>query len=142
MEQLEIKSDPRVADKFAAYPPVVRGKLNNLRTLIMETAREDDRIQTIQETLKWGEPSYLTKNGSTLRIDWKAKAPDHYAVYFKCTSKLVPTIKRVFGDKFRYEKDRAIEIGLTDELPVKELKACIRMALNYHTVKHLPLLGE
>ena len=31
--------------------------------------------------------------------------------------------------------------GETDELPVNELKHCISLALTYHRVKRLPLLG-
>ena len=36
---------------------------------------------------------------------------------------------------------RAIVFGETDEFPVDELKHCISLALTYHRVKHLPLLG-
>ena len=32
--------------------------------------------------------------------------------------------------------------GLEDEIPAQELKECIEMALTYHTVKHLVLLGK
>ena len=37
--------------------------------------------------------------------------------------------------------NRAIVFDETDELPVDELKYCILLALRYHRVKHLPLLG-
>lgn len=47
----------------------------------------------IEETLKWGEPADMTKNGagSTIRLDWKPKHPDHYALYFNCkTTPVLP----------------------------------------------------
>ena len=113
-----------------------------MRSLIIETAADIEEIEEMEETLKWGEPSYLVKKGSTIRIDWKAKTPDQYAVYFKCTSKLVPTFREVYGDTFRYEKNRAICFGLDDEVPEEELKDCIALALQYHAVKGLPLLGK
>ena len=141
MNKLKINRNPEVASKFEAYPEAVKGKMTNLRNLILETATENDTIKEIEETLKWGEPSYLTKKGSTIRIDWKTKTPDQYAIYFKCTSKLVPTFKEVYGDKFKYEKNRAILFDLDDEIPQKELKKCIAAALKYHTVKNEPFLG-
>ena len=141
MKNLKVHTDIRVKPKFKSYPAAVKTKLNHLRNLILEVATKHESITELEETLKWGEPSYLVKKGSTIRIDWKTKTPDQYAIYFKCTSKLVPTFKAVYGDVFKYEKNRAILFGLNDEVPEKELKACIRLALNYHSVKNLPLLG-
>lgn len=110
----------------------------HLRQLVHETAREMEGITELEETLKWGEPSFLTKHGSTLRMDWKMRAPEQYAVYFKCTSKLVPTFKKVFDDLFKYEKDRAIVFDMNDKVPDAKLKQCIAATLNYHKVKQLP----
>lgn len=141
MSKLAITTHPKVADKFQTYPKEVKKKLDYLRQLILETATDIATITAIEETLKWGEPSYLVKKGSTIRIDWKAKTPDQYAMYFKCTSKLVLTFKEVYGDLFTYEKNRAIVFGLTEEVPREALKACIGSALRYHLVKQEPLLG-
>ena len=138
---MKIISNPKVETKFNEYPKVIKTKLANLRRLILQTAEEIDSIEELEETLKWNEPSYLVKKGSTVRIDWKAKTPNQYAMYFKCTSKLVPTFKAVFGNTFKYEKNRAILFDINDEIPEKELKICIESALKYHTVKNQPLLG-
>ncbi len=126
---------------FDRYPDWAREKLLVLRELIVETAKETEDISTLEETLKWGEPSYLTKNGSTIRMDWKSKAPDQYALYFKCTSRLVETFKATFQNVFEFEGKRALIFQKDDEIPVEELKHCIRVALTYHKVKHLPTLG-
>lgn len=141
MSQLVINIDPRVEEKFSRYPKAIRPKMEALRQLIFEVAEESETTLELEETLKWGEPSYLTKKGSTIRMDWKAKSPEQYAMYFKCTSKLVLSFKEIFGDKFNYEKNRAILFKLTDKVPKKELKICIELALNYHLYKKLPLLG-
>lgn len=141
MSKLKITTDPKVAGKFAAYPKEIQPKIDFLRSLIVETATENESVAALEETLKWGEPSYLAKKGSTIRIDWKPKTPNQYAIYFKCTSKLVTTFREVYGDTFNYEKNRAILFGLEDEIPKTELKSCIRLALNYHSLKDLPLLG-
>lgn len=138
---MKLKSDPKVADVFNAYPGTVKPKLIRLRELVLNAASEIDGLTELEETLKWGEPSYLTKYGSTLRMDWKEKNPEQFAIYFKCTSMLVPTFKKIYREKFKFEGNRAIIFNLHDKIPNAELKHCISMALTYHKIKHLPLLG-
>jgi len=142
MNNLQINKNPAVEQVFANYPKPVLEKILHLRTIILETANEIESITELEETLKWGEPSYLVKKGSTIRIDWKAKSPNQYAMYFKCTSKLVPTFKEVYGDIFNYENNRAILFDLDDDIPTTELKECIELALTYHSVKNMPRLGK
>lgn len=138
---MELVKDPEVEKVFNNYPKIMRSKMMRLRKLILEVAASTDGIEQLEETLKWGEPSYLTKRGSTIRMDWKSKQPDQYAMYFKCTSRLVPVFKEVYGDVFNFESNRAIVFNLQEKVPLKELRKCIKMALTYHKVKHLPLLG-
>ena len=141
MANLEINSNPIVEKVFQNYPENVREKMLFLRKLVLETVKKINDISAIEETLKWGEPSYLTKNGSTIRMDWKSKNPNQYAMYFKCTSRLVETFKIVYHKNFEFEGKRAIVFQLNDEIPISELKSCIKTALSYHKVKHLPTLG-
>lgn len=107
----------------------------------MQTADEMEEVNEITETLKWGEPSFVTKYGSTLRIDWKEKSPDQYAMYFQCSSRLIHTFRLVFDGIFQFEGKRAIIFNLNDNIPVQELKECIKAALRYHQVKDLMTLG-
>ena len=81
--------------------------------------------------LKWGDPSFVNKYGSTLRMDWKEKKPNQYALYFQYSSKLVDTFRMVFDYTFQ----------LDDRIPIPELKECCIAALNYHNVKQLITLG-
>ncbi len=141
MKKLEVKTNPELELVIANYPDNVRAKILALRELILETAKELPEVTTIEETLKWGEPSYLTKIGSTLRIDWKSKKPDQYAIYFKCTSRLVETFRLVYKDTFHFEGNRAIVFQMNDKIPKPELKKCIQATLTYHKVKQLPTLG-
>ncbi len=139
MSELKLTINPKVAEVFDNYPKGFPEKLRHLRQLIIDTA-EEIGVGKLEETLKWGQPSYLAPKGSTVRLGWK-KVNNQYAIYFKCTSKLVRTFKEVYGDVFNYEKTRAIEFTLEDDVPEEELKHCISMALQYHKVKNLPLLG-
>lgn len=136
----KLKQNPDVKSKFKSYPTEAKKKLEQMRTLIIETANEIDSITELEETLKWGEPSYLAKKGSTIRLDWKEKKPDQVAIYFKCTSKLVSTFKEVYGNTFNYETTRAIVFKMDENIPETELKQCIASALQYHLLKDKPLL--
>lgn len=138
---MELITNPKVSEVLDRYPKKIQSKLGQLRKLILDTASEIDGLNVLEETLKWGEPSYLTKHGSTIRIDWKEKNPAQYAMYFKCTSRLVPTFREIYKDQFQFEGNRAIVFNFQDHIPKKELKHCIALALTYHKVKNLPFLG-
>lgn len=138
---MKLVTDNKAKLKFKSYSASVKKKIAQLRKLILEAAEELGSIEKLEETLKWGELSYISKQGSTIRIDWKDRDPSYYAIYFKCTSKLVPTFKEVYGNTFNYENTRAILFTAQDEIPEKELKECIKAALLYHKVKNEPLLG-
>ena len=112
-----------------------------LRQLILDTASEIEGIDNLEETLRWGEPSYITKKGSTIRIDWKESNPEQYAMYFHCKTKLVDTFKELYRDKMKFEGNRAIIFNEHEQIPVEELKHCILLSLTYHSRKHLWMLG-
>lgn len=131
--------NPEVANIFKNYPPDIRKKLLLLRQLIFQTATELN--VAVEETLKWGEPSYIATHGSAIRLDWKPRDPEHYALYFNCKTKLVETFEALYGNLFCYEGSRAIVFTRTELIPVKQLKHCIGLSLRYHRLKHLPLLG-
>ena len=129
-----------VAAIFNSYPPKIRKKLMFLRQLILDTAASISGVGQIEETLKWGEPSYLTpktKSGSTIRIDWKESQQDQYAMFFKCTANLIPAFKEKFPNEFKYGGNRSIIFKVDDQIPVEELKSCISLALTYHRNKKL-----
>lgn len=126
---------------FNNYPEEIREKLMLLRKLVLEIAEETDGIKLLEETLKWGEPSYLAKGGSTIRMGWKKSNPAHYAMYFNCNTKLVDTFKERYKDKFKYEGNRAIVFHKNEIIPTNEVKQCILLALTYHSIKNLPMLG-
>ncbi|GGW44725.1 DUF1801 domain-containing protein [Arenibacter certesii] len=141
MKSVKLKTNPKVALLFKNYPNTVSQKLLYLRRLILEVANDNDEITALEETVRWGEPSYLTKNGSTIRLDWKPHNPQEYAIYFNCSSRLVPTFKLLFKELFTFEGNRAIIFKMDSSIPTEELKYCINTALTYHKVKQLPFLG-
>lgn len=130
-------ANPEVAAKFDTYPPNVRQKLLALRELVFQTAASAQGAGEIEESLKWGEPAYVTRNrsGSTVRIDWKKKAPDQYAMYFNCQTNLVETFRTLFPNDFRFEGNRALVFSMEEQPPTDSLAVCIAASLTYHLKK-------
>jgi Domain of unknown function (DU1801) len=129
-----------VAQTFAAYPAGMRRKLLALRELIFQTAAATIGVGDLDETLKWGEPAYLTtksKSGSTVRIDWKKSNPTRYAMYFNCQTNLIETFKTLFPAEFKFEGNRAIIFEESETIPTEALAYCIATALTYHRGKLL-----
>lgn len=124
--------------KFASYPKRIRPRMEFLRSLILNVASNAEGVGALEETLKWGEPAYLTSNtksGSTIRIDWKPKQPELYALYVNCKTNLIDSYRSLFPGIFTYKGNRALIFNINDELPEAELRLCISMALRYHLEK-------
>jgi hypothetical protein len=122
---------------FAGYPRPIKAKLLALRRLIFDTAKATKGVGALEETLKWGQPSYLTpesKSGSTIRIDRVKAEAGRYAVYFHCQTDLVQTFRELYP-KLRYERNRAILLDAGEKLPEAELRHCVGLALTYHLRK-------
>ncbi len=125
---------PDVARVFRAYPGPMRRDLMRLRQLIFETAARLDSVGPLEETLRWGEPAYVTTSGSgsTIRIDRRRKRPNQYAMYFHCRTSLVDDFRAAFPHTFTFEGNRAIVFDAGDRLQVRQLAACISAALTYY----------
>jgi hypothetical protein len=124
-----------VAKVFATYPPQLRRRLLAMRRLIFEVAKQTEGVGRLEETLKWGEPAYVTAqtgSGSTIRINRHKKQDRQYAVYFHCQTTLVDSFRGLFPDQFKFEGNRCIVFDAGDRVPTAELKICIGMALTYH----------
>ena len=122
---------------FDAYPKPVKAKLQALRRLILDTAKTTKGVGLVEETLKWGQPSYLTpetKSGSTIRIDQVKPVPGQYAVYFHCQTNLVETFRELYPE-LRYGGNRCILLNAEDKVPEAALRHCVALALTYHLGK-------
>ena len=124
-----------VAEVFEKYPPKIRKKMLALRELVFEVAANAEGVGEIEETLKWGEPAYLSKIGSTVRMDSKPAAPSHYSMYFHCQTTLVETFRTMFPSDFTYVGNREIVFHENDAVPFDALALCVEMSLTYHRDK-------
>ncbi len=109
-----------VAAVFAPFPERVRARLLEVRELIFETAADIKGVVPLTETLKWGEPAYLTEatgSGTTIRLGWSRSSERECAVLFHCRTTLVDDFRSQFPGVFVYEKNRAILLDARDPLP-------------------------
>lgn len=120
---------------FAHYPEDHRMKLTQLRDLIHKTADNIESVSELEESLKWGQPSFAAKPkglGSSVRID---KRDEGVSVYFICNTGLVDKFREIYPDRFNYIGNREIYFALEDDLHEDELSHCIAMTLTYHSAK-------
>ncbi len=129
------------ADVHAAistYPEHQKNGLLSLRTMIFETARHTDGVGFLTETLKWGQPSYLTlesRSGSTVRIDRFKSDINRIALFVHCQTSLILQFRDYYGDKLTYDGKRAVHFNVIDPLPDGPIRHCIALALTYHLNK-------
>ena len=125
-----------VETKYKSYPSTVNRELLDLSKLILVVVRKDKDIDFIEETLKWGEPSFLTKtSGSTLRIDWKERNPNYINIFVNCRTKLISIFKDLYPNDFEYVGNREIRLPLGGKYSKNKLKKCIELVLKYNLIK-------
>ena len=127
--------DAAVAAVLDGYPAAVRERLLRLREVIIETAAVTAGVGALQETLKWGQVSYLTPesgSGTTVRIDVDA-ASGQPAIYVNCQTNLVDGYREVYPEAFAYQGTRAVVIG--EKPDEAALRHVIAQALTYHARK-------
>ncbi|MGI9487155.1 MAG: DUF1801 domain-containing protein [Geminicoccaceae bacterium] len=109
-----------------------------LRDLILEVAASTPGVGPLEETLKWGQPSFLTsvsKSGTTIRIDQLSKTDDRPALFVSCQTDLIATFKEIYPESFSFQGRRAIILNADGRWPEEELRHCIALALTYKVGK-------
>lgn len=125
--------DPNVERAFAVFPLEAREGLLQLRALIFDVAARTEGVGPLEETLKWGQPSYLTretKSGTTIRLGCPKEGG--VALYVHCQTSVVADFQALFPDDFHYEGNRAIHVAKAEDLPIEEIELFITSALTYH----------
>jgi hypothetical protein len=121
-----------VAARFSAFPETVRPRLLAARAAVFAAAAGDAGIGALTETLKWGEPAYLTgatRSGSTLRLG-VARGSGDPAMFVNCRTTLVDEVRDRCGDAFRYDGTRGILLPAEPE--AEAVRHAAWLALTYH----------
>lgn len=134
----EIGYDKRVSAIPTDVAAVLRRAPANARTHLLElralifAAADKAGAGEVEESLKWGEPAYRAKDGSTVRLGWKARTPDEVAMYFICTTNLIDRFRELYPKTFRFGGNRALLFDLTSKLPTRAIHHCVGLAHTYH----------
>lgn len=126
-------TDPNVASLFASYSQPSQQKLRSIRDAIFRVANETPVVGQIEETLKWGQPAYLTwqsKSGTTIRISTLRSGG--FGIFAHCQTTVISDFKLLFPKEFRYDGNRGVIFNETDELNFDHLDILIHGALTYH----------
>ncbi len=118
---------------FAAMPVEVKEGLLALRRLIFETAAQTPGVGALKETLKWGQPAYLTpetRSGSTIRLGVPKQGG--FALYAHCQTTIISDFRTTFPDDFEFEGNRAVHFTPGKALPLDQLGLLVTNALTYH----------
>ncbi len=120
---------------LSSHSEHVRGRLLEIRQLIFTVAAEIGNVGPLTETLKWGEPAYLTevsRSGTTIRLGATREAPQDSAVLFNCKTSLIAMARTAFPADFKFEGNRALVIPADRTIPQTPLLFCLSAALTYH----------
>lgn len=123
---------------ISTYSEPTKTDFMSLRELIYETTSELPEVESIEETLKWGEPAYLpvpNRIGTTIRLGWSPKTPEAIKLFVNCQTSLVSNWQETYGPALNYEGNRALVFGIGKPRPINIIKACINDALTYHLNK-------
>mgnify|MGYP001799806908 CR=1 FL=1 len=126
-------TDQRVKAAFDAFPPNARTIGLTLRDLIFAVAAETPGVGQIEETLKWGQPSYLTpetKSGSTLRIGVPKNGDA--ALFAHCATNIISSYASTFPNTDLIEVNLAVVFTTADDIVPMRLRLLIHHALTYH----------
>mgnify|MGYP000267365233 FL=1 len=117
---------PEIEPVFGRYASGVREGLTRLRDLILDVAEEVD-AGPLEETLKWGQPSYLTKRsktGTPIRIDGDKNDEAAFALFVNCQTSLVEEWKDRFEHSC-YGGNRSVHSRRAEHLQRPELRIMI-----------------
>lgn len=126
-------TDPNVQAAFDAFPPAARETALILRALILDEAAQNDAVGALDETLKWGQPSYLTsatKSGTTLRIGLPKSGG--CAIYAHCATTVISSFAEAFAGLDVIEGNRAVHFASARDIAPDRIRLLIRHALTYH----------
>lgn len=124
-----------VADVYVACGTDAQDRLMQIRTLIFRVAGEDSAIGPLTETLKWGQPSYLTektKSGTTLRL---GASDETVSLFVHCQSHVAEQWRAQYGDTLDIIGNRELRLPATGPIPEDPVRHCIAMALTCHARK-------
>ncbi|MGL4489020.1 MAG: DUF1801 domain-containing protein [Rhizobiaceae bacterium] len=118
------------------FDSAYQAQLAPLRRLILDVAVQTSGVGALEESLKWGEPSYAPARkgiGSSVRL--APRKDGKVSMHFICHTGLVSRFRELYPEKLTFEGNRTIVLDPQSPAPQQELRHCIALALTYHKTK-------
>lgn len=119
----------RIAAAFDLPDARARAGLLALRDLILETAKTLPDIGPVEEALRWGQPSYISREGTPLRLGVPKSA--RFGLFVHCQSRVIPNYLERYPAWDRIEGTRAVLFDRPDQIEPLRHGWLIRHALTY-----------
>ena len=122
---------------LALYSDAALAQLQPLRQLILTSAAATNGVGALEESIKWGEPSYAPlKRGIGSSIRLAPRRDGKVSMNFICHTGLIEQFREIYAQSLTFEGNRTIVIDTQKPLPRTELSHCISLALTYHLSKN------
>ncbi|GGA30547.1 DUF1801 domain-containing protein [Neptunicoccus cionae] len=119
---------PEVQAAFNSFPPAEQEKLLAVRRLIFDSAVAVE-AGAVTETLRWGQPAYLVKRGSSLRLG--VGKTGQAAIFAHCQSSIIGSFATAFGGDFALDGNRAVYLDRVGPEELEKLRFLILHGLQY-----------
>lgn len=119
-----------VGAAFDALPDQARAHALSVRKQIFEMAAQL-QAGPVEESLKWGQPSYKAAKGTPIRLAYSDQHPDVVQLLVHCQTSLVEVWRSRFPDLI-FQGNRALFMSVDVPLPDDAVAHCIQSALQYH----------
>lgn len=123
---------PDVKAAFDAVPKDARDGMLALRKLIFEVAAELPVVGRVTETLRWGQPAYVTSKraGASLRLG--VPKTGGFALYTHCQTSLIADFATAFPNMDKIEGSRAIHFTDAAQIDPARHGMLVKAVLTYH----------
>ena len=101
---------------FNGFPPAAREGCMALRDLILDVAGETPGVGAVSEELRWRQPAYLTRAGTTIRLG--VPKSGGYALFVPCQTMLIEDFRPLAPAGTRFDGWRAV-LFRGEEVPDK-----------------------
>ena len=126
--------DQQVSTFFDLLDAESRRSLMEIRSLIFAEAASLPDPADVEESLKWGEPSYRLagrNRGKAVRINRHKSGMGKIALFFHCRTGLVEQFREQLGDSVAFEGNRAVVLQGGPLLDTGIVRHLVHQAFSY-----------
>lgn len=118
---------------YDACPPPVRHGLHQLRGLILAQADLMPQIGPVTESLRWGQPAFLTlDSGAACSLRIGPVKGQGFGLFVHCQTGLIAAFAAGAGVGLRFGGTRAVLFDPSDRIDPAQISVLIGQALGYH----------